>query len=91
MCQRPTSGTPLCPSTYTHQADGGKLAEDLELSGRMQEKTTCGQDMENMEIAIVESNEVDDIYRDTECAEDIDHKHMRDEVYALTIDGPNII
>ena len=47
--------------------------------------------MENMEIAIVESNEVDDIYRDTECAEDIDHKHMRDEVYALTIDGPNII
>ena len=47
--------------------------------------------MENFETAIPESNEVDDIYRDTECAEDIDHKHMRDEVYALTIDGPNIM
>ena len=32
---RPTSGTTLCPSTCTHQADGGgKLGGNLDLSGR---------------------------------------------------------
>ena len=52
-----------------------------------------------MEIAITESSKVDDIYGETECVDDIDHKPrvegyydcMRDEVYALTIEEDEVV
>ena len=96
---RPTSGMALCPRTHTHQADNVELGGELELFERTQRWAIREPDVENLEIAITESNEEDNIYEDTEGVDDVDHKprvggqcdHMRDEVYALTISGPSKI